>query len=228
MGDKYHDNRSHRGGHTDRGDRDGRGGSILGKRSRKEKNDSSDTDPEVRKIPMPRDTPSPIPHRKQNFNPPTTNPTTGANSQEITGERSLHSLPSKPPILSSKTTYESAPALRNLRKEATNFVPAAVQRKLDTVKGTGGRLIEEEEMLALEAEGYVVGALAPKETEATIGAKAMKEAKGMKEEGFTEDMEDILEESRNEEEERVLKEEEDRFRREMKQVTIEEVEDEDL
>lgn len=44
----------------------------------------------------------------------------------------LTGLPQKPqtaPALPATTTYESAPVLRNLKKEATRFVPAAIHRQ---------------------------------------------------------------------------------------------------
>ena len=48
-----------------------------------------------------------------------------------------------------KTTYESAPILRDLRKEAAAFVPTAVKRKLEADKM---RLKSEEEVQAEEDE----------------------------------------------------------------------------
>jgi hypothetical protein len=56
-----------------------------------------------------------------------------------------------------KTTYESAPQIRDLRKEAVNrFVPDVVRKKQQAAKGgPAGRLLEPEEMDRLEAEGYL-------------------------------------------------------------------------
>ncbi|KAI5804912.1 hypothetical protein EDC01DRAFT_626823 [Geopyxis carbonaria] len=45
----------------------------------------------------------------------------------------LPPLPGEP-VPEVKTTYEAAPVLRDLRKEAAAFVPAAVQRRLDAQK----------------------------------------------------------------------------------------------
>lgn len=57
-------------------------------------------------------------------------------------------------VVEAKTTYEAAPVIRDLRKEAVAFVPAAVRVKLDRSKGVGG-LVEPEELDALEKAGYV-------------------------------------------------------------------------
>ena len=46
----------------------------------------------------------------------------------LPGEKNL------PPVPEAKTTYESAPVLRDLRKEAAAFVPVAVKRKLEAQK----------------------------------------------------------------------------------------------
>lgn len=134
----------------DGGDRDGRGGGrggkggrggILGKRSRdgswkgRDGDESSDTDPDVADIPMPRDTPPPIPRRRQHQGVPT--------------KSEAPPVPEKPTIV-----YEAAPEHRNLRKEAARFVPAAVAQKLKQIKGEG-RLLEEEEFVKLEKEGYI-------------------------------------------------------------------------
>jgi hypothetical protein len=53
-----------------------------------------------------------------------------------------------------KTVYESAPVVRDLRKEAVAFVPAVVRKKLEKGKGAGG-LLEPEEADRLEREGYL-------------------------------------------------------------------------
>ena len=142
-------------------------GTMLGKRSRgwDKENESSDTDPEVRNIPMPRDTPPPIPrprhkdfasrHRNANLEP------LGDNV------RVPHGLPSRPdgtmspPTTTSstpqiRTTYEAAPQIKDLQKEAIKIVPNVVRRKMAVSQGQGGggRLVEEEEMAKLESEGY--------------------------------------------------------------------------
>lgn len=53
-----------------------------------------------------------------------------------------------PPKQEAKITYESAPVLRDLRKEAAAFVPVAVKRKLEAQKA---QLKSEEEEAASEA-----------------------------------------------------------------------------
>ena len=105
--------------------------------------DSPPTDEDVRRIPMPRDTPPPIPNRSQE-----------------TGQGSAQQ-----PNPAPKTVYSAAPQVRNLQKEATSkFVPAAVAAKLKALKGDvapGGRYLEPEEVDALEAAGYAQSAAPP-------------------------------------------------------------------
>ena len=108
----------------------------LGKRRRgeEEAHDSgSETDPEVRNIPMPRDTPPPIPGQP----------------------RKAHALPAKPvPAAPAQTVYSSAPQLRDLKKEATRFMPSAVAAQKARTKGQG-KLLEPEEADRLEKAGYM-------------------------------------------------------------------------
>ena len=110
----------------------------LGKRRRgeEEAHDSgsgSETDPEVRSIPMPRDTPPPIPGQP----------------------RKAHALPAKPvPTAPAQIVYSSAPQLRDLKKEATRFMPAAVAAQKARTKGQG-KLLEPEEADRLEKAGYM-------------------------------------------------------------------------
>ncbi|KAF2839753.1 hypothetical protein M501DRAFT_1003199 [Patellaria atrata CBS 101060] len=141
----------------------GRGGdSVLGKRRRSgygEEGDSSETDEDVRDIPMPRDTPPPLPRREKRSNNPNLTPL-GVSPD---GVRLPHALPSKP-IVESKTVYEAAPVHRDLRKEATRFVPAAVQVKFKAARGEG-RLLEPEELEKLEQAGYKDAKKAAKEAE---------------------------------------------------------------
>lgn len=134
-------------------DRQEGGDAVLGKRRRDEgfnrfaENDSSETDEDLRQIPMPRDTPPPIPrqqHRKR----------AGDGDAPETERRGPHALPSRPPAAAVKTVYEAKPEIRDLRQEAINkFIPAAVQRKQDSIKGQG-KLLEPEEMDKLEKAGY--------------------------------------------------------------------------
>jgi hypothetical protein len=149
----------------------------LGKRRRDDGDESSEEDvPEdVKRIPMPRDTPPPIPkevldkwyqkrrermghHNNPNNGPRGTNANMtplGANDRTLGRGDGIPERPSfAPPKVEAKTTYESAPVIRDLRKEATAFVPAAVRAKLDKSKGVGG-LVEPEEMDRLEKAGYV-------------------------------------------------------------------------
>ncbi|KAJ9663092.1 hypothetical protein H2201_005763 [Coniosporium apollinis] len=133
--------RGARGGGRDRG--------VLGKRRRDgspvgsaDRDESSETDEDVRNIPMPRDTPPPIPGRQRSRNP----------NEEPLGSapRVPHALPPKP---AAQTVYTSAPVVRDLRKEAARFMPAAVAQKMRAAKG-GGRLLEAEELERLERAGY--------------------------------------------------------------------------
>lgn len=133
------------------------GDAILGKRRRDsefgrfpQESDSSETDEDVRRIPMPRDTPPPIPRQQRRRG-------AGADNEE-SERRGPHALPSRPPAVEPKTVYEAKPEIRDLRQEATNrFIPAAVRLKQDSIKGTG-KLLEPEEMDRLEEAGYVAGA----------------------------------------------------------------------
>ncbi|KAL8859833.1 MAG: hypothetical protein Q9178_003666 [Gyalolechia marmorata] len=240
------------GGGWERG-RGGRGGGgVLGKRNRdvsggQEGNDNdsdgTSTDESVRRIPMPRDTPPPLPsfhHRASRIRgggmhyTPNNSGRGNANMEPINESRSRiphhhHALPPKPDAgvipaaAPPKTTYEAKPIVRDLRKEAVKaFMPAVVARKVQAVRGVGGRLLEEEEVERLEREGYMRGGLGGK------GSVVVAPEVG---EGVGDD---------DDEEKRRLEEEEERFRREvgMKEeqeeervgrgVRMEEVRDEDL
>ena len=221
-------------GGRDRGDsRGGRGGYAgLGKRGREDRDESSgsETDESVRRIPWPKDTPPPIPRPRHDRPRHSTN----ANSEPLGPDRRLPqgqagsepeqrpdtTLPAKPTV---RTTYESAPQVRDLKKEATaKFVPTAVRKKIDARKGKGGTLLEEEEVERLEKEGYGARAAEPVSTPGQMVVDAAP---------------DIGKEN---EEARRLREEEERFAKEMelvedqeeiidgpKPVTMEEVSDED-
>lgn len=82
---------------------------------------------------MPRDTPPPIPRR----------PGRHSHTEDASSE------PKKPTIV-----YEAAPQVRDLRKEATKFMPTAVAQKMRLAKGEG-RLLEPEEFDQLEKQGYM-------------------------------------------------------------------------
>ncbi|KAF2135757.1 uncharacterized protein K452DRAFT_292951 [Aplosporella prunicola CBS 121167] len=213
------------GGRGGRGGGRGRGGGILGKRRRDgaagdndEDGESSASDDEARHIPMPRDTPPPIP-RKQHHR--------GAAVQAEASDapKGPHPLPSKPaPAVPVQTVYESAPVIRDLRKEATSrFVPAAVARKTAAAKGQRpGQLLEPEELDRLEKQGYggeqkernqqLVQDSRAEAEEAVEAAVEEAEFKMMNAEAQAGD----------------LDEEEKRFERELRNVEMEEVEDEEF
>ncbi|KAH9224733.1 WW domain binding protein 11-domain-containing protein [Leptodontidium sp. 2 PMI_412] len=175
----------------ERGDRGGRGGmrggregaGVLGKRRRDDGDSSEESDvPEdVKNIPMPRDTPPPVPKdvldkwyqkrreriaaqypgsnaaggggggRGSNAN----NTPLGANERRVGNADGGEGGQEKQRVVEeAKTVYEAKPVVRDLRKEATSFVPAAVRAKLDKAKGVGG-LVEPEEADALERAGYM-------------------------------------------------------------------------
>lgn len=141
---------------TDRGEHNR---NVLGKRRRddrprwKEESDSSETDEDVRNIPMPRDTPPPIPHQYRTRGPRGDDTTTEGEGQQ---RRQAHPLPARPEIeTQAKAVYESAPIIRDLRQEAVSkFVPAAVRKQQEAIRGQG-RLVEPEEMDKLEKAGYL-------------------------------------------------------------------------
>ena len=156
----------------------------MGKR-RRDEDESSDSDvPEdVKSIPMPRDTPPPIPkevldkwyqarREKNGYNRGDgagrgTNANMTPLGQNDRRAANFESLPPRPgssagvspPVAEAKTVYESKPVLRDLRKEAVSaFIPAAVRVKMEKTKGVGG-LVEPEEADKLEREGYMGGSL---------------------------------------------------------------------
>ncbi|EXJ83808.1 hypothetical protein A1O1_07435 [Capronia coronata CBS 617.96] len=134
--------------------RDGDHGNVLGKRrhdgerkpwQRRQDSSGSDTDDSVRRIPMPEDTPPPIPREFRR----------GFQQADNAHQTINPEVPSRPaPVV--KTTYESAPQIRDLRKEAVGrFVPTVVRKKQEAAKGGGfGHLVEPEELDRLEAQGY--------------------------------------------------------------------------
>jgi len=170
-GDRDRD-RGSRGGFG--GDRGGRGGGVLGKRRRDDEESSeSDVPDDVKSIPMPRDTPPPIPkdildkwyqarRERLGINRDNSGRGTSANSMPLgQNDRRLgqEGLPDRPqaaaaPKVEAKVVYESKPVVRDLRKEAVAFVPAAVRVKMEKVKGIGG-LLEPEEAEELERQGYM-------------------------------------------------------------------------
>ncbi|KAI1472407.1 WW domain binding protein 11-domain-containing protein [Daldinia caldariorum] len=133
-----------------------RDNNVLGKRRRGGGDDglSSDSDvPEdVRNIPMPRDTPPPIPKEILDKWYAKRRAARNANDTPLGGQ-DKQPPPSAP--VESKTVYEAKPIVRDLRKEAVSaFVPTAVRMKMEKSKGHGG-LMEPEEADRLEKEGYL-------------------------------------------------------------------------
>jgi hypothetical protein len=174
-------------------------GNRLGKRrhdgQRKEfqepTSEGSDTDEDVRRIPMPKDTPPPLPREYRERRPTQPQHGTNANNEPLGAGAGTDrmALPAKP--AQTQTTYSSAPQIRDLKLEAVKrFVPNVVRQKQQAVKGIGG-LVEPEELDRLEAEGY--GAVAKKALVLPTDTKV----------------------DSAEEEARRLAEEEERFRKEM-------------
>lgn len=217
------------GGRGGRGGREGggrgRGGGVLGKRRRdggrggdEDGSESSETDEDVKDIPMPRDTPPPIPRK----------PRRGAPQDEAAARDGPHPLPSKPgssaaaaPAVEAKTVYSAAPIHRDLRKEATQrFVPAAVAQKLAAAKGqTPGKLLEPEELDKLEKQGYG-------QKKAAIAQEGMEDAEQAAEAAAEEAEYRMMNAAVEAGEDVDIDEEAARFERELKQVEMEEVEDE--
>ena len=154
------------GGRRREGEGNSSNNNVLGKRRhdgerkfpshRPHESSGSDTDDSVRRIPMPEDTPPPIPREFRRGNYHNRTSTDPAHQQQSQGN-AHPSNKSTVPAVESKTTYSSAPQIRDLKKEAVGrFVPDVVRRKQEAVKGgPAGRLLEPEEMDRLEAEGYL-------------------------------------------------------------------------
>ncbi|KAI1502041.1 WW domain binding protein 11-domain-containing protein [Biscogniauxia marginata] len=139
----------------------GQGSGVLGKRRRDGHGDASSSDSDVpddvKSIPMPRDTPPPIPKEVLDKWYAKRRAARNANDTPI-GDRAGRPPQGKetpPAPVEVKTVYEAKPMVRDLRKEAVSaFVPAAVRMKMEKSKGHGG-LIEPEEADRLEREGYL-------------------------------------------------------------------------
>ena len=115
-----------RGDHAGRGDR-GRG--DLRGRGQSEESSGVETDESVRRIPMPKDTPPPPPRRERR-------------NQQQQDEKRQEAPKVQPP----QTVYESAPAVRDLQKEAVKgLVPAAVLRRREFTKGEGREVTKDKE-----------------------------------------------------------------------------------
>ena len=135
--------------------------------------DGFSTDESVRRIPMPRDTPPPIPAARRwqrhdhNGRDRAADNEARRESDEGHLARNTKGMTmdeDKASTTQAKTVYEAAPAVRDLRKEATaKFIPSAVKGKLDLVQGKG-RLLEEDEVVSLSKSGYVKNDRKPAET----------------------------------------------------------------
>ena len=137
----------------------------------------SDTDDSVLRIPMPEDTPPPISREfRRNF------PHNENRSDAIQPDTALPARMSSAPVV--KTTYESAPQVRDLRKEAVNrFVPDVVRKKQESAKGgPAGRLLEPEELDRLEAEGYLARTNHERQATSAAGDDEEQDAKRLAEE----------------------------------------------
>lgn len=166
--------------------RDGSGNNdrgVLGKRRRDfndtESSSESDVPEDVKSIPMPRDTPPPIPKevmdkwwakRRAKRNANANNEPLGRDRGIGGGDQENQESYNSRPAVETKTVYEAKPVVRDLRKEAVSFVPAVVRMKLDKTQGVGG-LMEPEEADRLEKEGYLkplAEATGPESTEMDI------------------------------------------------------------
>ncbi|KAK0282949.1 hypothetical protein LTR91_009685 [Friedmanniomyces endolithicus] len=191
----------------------------LGKRRRDEEDamgSGGDTDPEVRSIPMPRDTPPYVPRERLQ-----------QNSAE--GPRQPHGLPAKPVFEAPRTVYSSAPQLRDLKKEAVRFMPAVVSQQRNRIKGQAGRLLEPEEVEKLEKSGYVA---TPNATDGAAVKARPEQASGEVRKAGTlaaeHDERDMNEEARRFEEEMAKMEAEGAGEVRGRGVQMEEVEDDGM
>jgi len=144
----------------------GDGGGVLGKRRRDQEDgssDDSDVPEDVKRIPMPRDTPPPIPkeildqwYAKRRAKRGNANQEPLGDQQKLQGRQDRQSSErSKTPVAEPKVVYEAKPIVRDLKKEAVSaFMPAVVRAKLEKGKGQAG-LLSPEEADRLEKEGYL-------------------------------------------------------------------------
>ncbi|KAL7621459.1 hypothetical protein AAE478_008782 [Parahypoxylon ruwenzoriense] len=156
---------------------DGQGhNSVLGKRRRGGNDEASSSDSDVpddiKDIPMPRDTPPPIPKEILDKWYAKRRAARNANDTPLGGRDSQRRAPSTP--VESKTVYEAKPLVRDLRKEAVSaFMPTAVRMKMEKSKGQGG-LMEPEEADRLEREGYLKPTLAKDDALESTAARPQK------------------------------------------------------
>ncbi|KAI1258982.1 WW domain binding protein 11-domain-containing protein [Xylariaceae sp. FL1019] len=141
----------------------GQDNGVLGKRRRGGyQHDSSDDDnipDDLKSIPMPRDTPPPIPKAELDRWYAKRRASRNANDTPLGEREGRPSLQQEstpvPAPAEAKSVYEAKPQVRDLRKEAVSaFVPTAVRMKLDKSQGQSG-LMEPEEADRLEKEGYL-------------------------------------------------------------------------
>lgn len=253
---KFNQYRERRGDFESEQGRDG-GKGVLGKRRRGgERAEESETDEDVKDIPMPRDTENipPLPGRRNLRN---------ANEMPLGGSRGGFegyqtpdlSLPTKPLAKPSPIVLESAPVTRNLRKEAVSrFVPSSVSQNIKRLKGEGDRYLEPEEADRLEQSGYKDAAKAADEAVKEARFNTMGQSSNFEEEAARlerelqdeemegdirqaglRDAQGVVDEAAKEAEFNMMIEEledskdtEQRAERNLWQVEIEEVEDEDL
>ncbi|RDA89430.1 hypothetical protein CP532_6213 [Ophiocordyceps camponoti-leonardi (nom. inval.)] len=141
---------------------------VLGKRRRDAGSDSDEDEEvtaEVRNIPMPRDTPPPIPRevmdrwyarrRARRGETQRRSEPAGKKEETTTTTTTTTSTRTTPPVVEHKIVYESKPVMRDLQKEAVSaFVPTAVQIKMAKGRGRAG-LMEPDEAEQLERQGYL-------------------------------------------------------------------------
>ena len=131
---------------------------VLGKRRRGGNDSSTDEDvpDDVKKIPMPRDTPPPIPKEVMDKWWAKRRARRDAERAEAGGdEKRKETTQKQAPPSEPQTVYESKPMVRDLKKEAVAaFVPTSVLMKMRKTKGQDG-LMEPEEADRLEKEGYL-------------------------------------------------------------------------
>ncbi|KXH61113.1 WW domain binding protein 11 [Colletotrichum salicis] len=154
-------------------------GGVLGKRRRENDELTSDEDvpDDVKRIPMPRDTPPPIPKELMDkwYAKRRARWQAEKAEREPPEEREKKEKEAKAPAPEPKTVYEAKPMVRNLTKEAvTAFVPTHVKMKLEKGKGQGG-LMEPEEADRLEQEGYLPTNASLAESESTKPHQVMVE-----------------------------------------------------
>ncbi|KAK3694007.1 WW domain binding protein 11-domain-containing protein [Podospora appendiculata] len=164
------------------------GDGVLGKRRRFDEDapsDDSDVPEDVKRIPMPRDTPPPVPkevldewYAKRRAKRSAANASQhearagGTNADSGPVGTSANKLPlgarermtdrttaaagaAAPVVAEAKTVYEAKPVIRDLKKEAVSAFMPAVVR-MKLEKGKGqGGLLEPEEADRLEKEGYL-------------------------------------------------------------------------